>query len=64
MLKFPMMGEYTIVIREFFDVAGPYTLTVEGEATEPADPGEDDEDNEEEEEDEENGRSQYLLFFR
>ena len=46
-VEIPDDGEYTIVVREFFDVAGPYSLTVAGEeidAPEPPDPGEEDEE--------------------
>ena len=62
-VEIPDDGEYTIVVREFFDVAGPYTLTVEGEATEPADPGEEDEGNEEEEEDGETADLNIFYFL-
>ncbi len=53
-IEIPDDGEYTIVVREFFDVAGPYSLTVEGEPFEP---------NEEEEEEEEIGASDLNIFY-
>lgn len=62
-VEIPDDGEYTIVIREFFDEPGPYTLTVIGEATEPSDPGEGDEGDEEDDEGEDEETPDINIFY-